>query len=222
MHPLQYQYLRAAAHPYHVTMDPKLEPRIPVEDTPSPPLELRRDSRRTPHERVTDSPQIGAVYMMHGAAGRLGPPQFSSTTPNSAPTYFEPPPAHLRPQYPMPSVSEGPVPERVLTPDRDSRNQLVGTPSHPQQPSVQGDSPIMMLNRYHMMWQGILALKNDQAAVQMHYVWGNIEIAGKSLLRNSDGSTPPLRIAQRMRLEQTQLEPLIRKMLVSFQIRSLF
>jgi hypothetical protein len=65
------------------------------------------------------------------------------------------------------------------------------------------------------MWQGLLALKNDQAAVQMHFVFGNPHVARDSLPCNSDGSTPPLRIAQRMRLEQTQLEGVARKMQVS-------
>jgi len=65
------------------------------------------------------------------------------------------------------------------------------------------------------MWQGLLALKNDQAAVQMHFVFGNPLVARESLPCNSDGSTPPLRIAQRMRLEQTQLEGVARKMQVS-------
>ncbi|GLG98146.1 Uncharacterized protein GBIM_04752 [Gryllus bimaculatus] len=66
--------------------------------------------------------------------------------------------------------------------------------------------------RYPVMWQGLLALKNDQAAVQMHFVFGNPHVARDSLPCNSDGSTPPLRIAQRMRLEQTQVEGVARKM----------
>jgi hypothetical protein len=65
------------------------------------------------------------------------------------------------------------------------------------------------------MWQGLLALKNDQAAVQMHFVFGNPHVARESLPCNSDGSTPPLRIAQRMRLEQTQVDGVARKMQVS-------
>ncbi|KAL1418555.1 hypothetical protein MTO96_005594 [Rhipicephalus appendiculatus] len=67
-----------------------------------------------------------------------------------------------------------------------------------------GDS--FLLQRYPVMWQGLLALKNDQAAVQMHFVSGNSRIAVASLPPMTDGCTPPVRIAQRMRLEQTQLE----------------
>lgn len=72
--------------------------------------------------------------------------------------------------------------------------------------------------RHPVMWQGLLALKNDQAAVQMHFVFGNAFVARDSLPCNRDGSTPPLRIAQRMRLEQAQIEGVSRKMQVIFVI----
>lgn len=93
------------------------------------------------------------------------------------------------------------------------RNIQVATPPHASQ--VPADSLLMLLQRYPVMWQGLLALKTDQAAVQMHFVFGNPQVARDSLPCNSDGSTPPLRIAQRMRLEQTQLEGVARKMQVS-------
>lgn len=64
------------------------------------------------------------------------------------------------------------------------------------------------------MWQGLLALKNDQAAVQMYFVSGNESVAKYSLPKNIDGSTPPLRIFQRMRLEPPQVEGVARKMQV--------
>ncbi|XP_065357231.1 protein split ends isoform X2 [Calliphora vicina] len=86
-------------------------------------------------------------------------------------------------------------------------------PPHSQQPPPpQADSLLTLLQRYPVMWQGLLALKTDQAAVQMHFVFGNPHVARASLPCNSDGSTPPLRIAQRMRLEQTQLEGVAKKM----------
>lgn len=94
------------------------------------------------------------------------------------------------------------------------RGIQVSTPPHASQVPPQADSLLMLLQRYPVMWQGLLALKTDQAAVQMHFVFGNPEVASGSLPCNSDGSTPPLRIAQRMRLEQTQLEGVARKMQV--------
>lgn len=115
----------------------------------------------------------------------------------------------------------------------DAHNMQVGTPPphlqpngphqlppHGQQPPPppQADSLLKLLQRYPVMWQGLLALKTDQAAVQMHFVFGNPHVARASLPCNSDGSTPPLRIAQRMRLEQTQLEGVAKKM----QVRAKF
>lgn len=94
------------------------------------------------------------------------------------------------------------------------RNLQVATPPHANPVPPQADSLLMLLQRYPVMWQGLLALKTDQAAVQMHFVFGNPSVASGSLPCNSDGSTPPLRIAQRMRLEQTQLEGVARKMQV--------
>ncbi len=71
-----------------------------------------------------------------------------------------------------------------------------------------------LLQRYPIMWQGLLALKNDSAAVQMHFVSGSMNVARDSLPSNPDGSIPPLRISQRMRLEQNQLEGVTRKLQV--------
>lgn len=74
------------------------------------------------------------------------------------------------------------------------------------------------IQQYPCMWQGLLALKNDQAAVQMYFVSGNDHVAKCSLPKNTDGSTPPLRIFQRMRLEPPQVEGVARKMQVSLKI----
>jgi len=56
-----------------------------------------------------------------------------------------------------------------------------------------------------------LALKNDKALVEMHYLFGNAAVAEHSLQRNIDGE---LKLSQRMRLEQTQLDGVTRKMQV--------
>ncbi|KAM3965799.1 LOW QUALITY PROTEIN: spen family transcriptional repressor split ends [Aphomia sociella] len=85
-------------------------------------------------------------------------------------------------------------------------------PPHASQVPREADSLQMLLRRYPVMWQGLLALKNDSAAVQMHFVGGNPGVAADTLPRLADGSTPLLRIAQRMRLEPTQLDQVHRKM----------
>ncbi|RVE49796.1 hypothetical protein evm_005526 [Chilo suppressalis] len=85
-------------------------------------------------------------------------------------------------------------------------------PPHASQVPREADSLQMLLRRYPVMWQGLLALKNDSAAVQMHFVGGNHVVAGDTLPRLADGSAPLLRIAQRMRLEPAQLDQVHRKM----------
>ncbi len=58
-------------------------------------------------------------------------------------------------------------------------------------------------------------LKNDAAAVQLHFLSGNVQLAQCSLPGQGDQQTPVLRIAQRMRLEKTQLEGVDRRIQVS-------
>lgn len=101
-----------------------------------------------------------------------------------------------------------------LVPVPTGRTIQVATPPHGSQVPPQADSLLSLLQRYPVMWQGLLALKTDHAAVQMHFVHGNRQVAQESLPINSEGTTP-LRIAQRMRLEQAQIEGVARKMQVS-------
>ncbi|OXA41463.1 Protein split ends [Folsomia candida] len=55
------------------------------------------------------------------------------------------------------------------------------------------------------MWQGLLAVKNNTAASQMHYLTGDQDVAREALAPNPDGTIPPLKISQRMRLEEAHL-----------------
>ncbi|KAL4648368.1 msx2-interacting protein-like [Arapaima gigas] len=71
---------------------------------------------------------------------------------------------------------------------------------------------VQLLKKYPIVWQGLLALKNDTAAVQLHFVSGNNVLAHRSLPPPEGG--PLLRIAQRMRLEASQLEGVARRMMV--------
>ncbi|XP_069598767.1 msx2-interacting protein isoform X2 [Ranitomeya imitator] len=83
--------------------------------------------------------------------------------------------------------------------------------SKPEPPQRSVDM-VQLLTKYPIVWQGLLALKNDTAAVQLHFVSGNNVLAHRSLPAPEGG--PPLRIAQRMRLEATQLEGVARRMMV--------
>ena len=69
-----------------------------------------------------------------------------------------------------------------------------------------------LIERYHIMWQGMLCLKNDSATVQLHFISGSRQMAESSLpdqpqVQSPSGvSLPQLRIIQRMRLEQPQVK----------------
>lgn len=73
---------------------------------------------------------------------------------------------------------------------------------------------LVLSQRYPIVWQGLLALKNENAVCQFHFVSGNMRVASESLPTNPDGTTLPLRISQRMRLETTQLDGVARKLQV--------
>lgn len=115
-------------------------------------------------------------------------------------------------------VGHGNIPPHAglvpVMPEVSTRGMQIATPPHGTQVPHQAESLLSLLQRYPVMWQGLLALKNDQAAVQMHFVYGSRDVAEKSLPRNIDGSTPPLRIAQRMRLEPAQINGVGQKMQV--------
>lgn len=118
-------------------------------------------------------------------------------------------------QYIYSSASQNPATAQSLAPSSNLRPMQMTTPPIASQvPSSQPDSLSRLLEVYPLMWQGLLALKTEQAAVQMHFVHGNKKIAKASLPVNADRTTPPLRIAQRMRMEPSQIEGVARKMQV--------
>lgn len=73
-------------------------------------------------------------------------------------------------------------------------------------------------SKYHMTWKGKLALKNDEVMVQMLFVTGNVQLVNNciKMLSGAVGGVPPLqhalKIVQRMRMEPSQLEGVVRKM----------
>lgn len=114
-------------------------------------------------------------------------------------------------------VYSAPPAQNLVAPTTNLRPIQLTTPPIASQVPLHADTLSRLLERYPLMWQGLLALKTEQAAVQMHFVYGNKKIAKASLPFNSDHTTPPLRIAQRMRLEQSQIEGVARKMQVRSQ-----
>ncbi|XP_051895076.1 msx2-interacting protein isoform X2 [Pristis pectinata] len=141
--------------------------------------------------------------------------------------------------YPSPTGVSLPIkhelssPHQTLTPKQPSfistqsstpgaaPSPVISRPDHQttgkQEPQASSGSQrpvdmVQLLTKYPIVWQGLLALKNDTAAVQLHFVSGNNVLAHRSLPASEGG--PPLRIAQRMRLEATQLEGVARRMTV--------
>ena len=108
-------------------------------------------------------------------------------------SHLQPQPAHqpIRLQTQSPGVS-----------DFSTRSR----PASPSYPTT--DYTLPHLAAYPICWTGTLGLKNDMANVRLHYVSGNRDLARASL--PDKGST--LKIMQRMRLEDSQLDGVARKM----------
>ncbi|XP_062590610.1 msx2-interacting protein-like isoform X2 [Saccostrea cucullata] len=122
-----------------------------------------------------------------------------------------------------PRVQNVPVSSQTSSKHREQEDRMVPmheTPMH-MQPRVIQEAPapggegslLSLLQRYPVMWQGVLALKNDQCVVQLHMINGYEQLVKLSLPQQGpDGSVQPLRIAQRMRLEAAQLDGVIKRM----------
>ncbi|XP_061196466.1 msx2-interacting protein-like [Saccostrea echinata] len=122
-----------------------------------------------------------------------------------------------------PRVQNVPVSSQTSSKHREQEERMVPmheTPMH-MQPRVIQEAPapggegslLSLLQRYPVMWQGVLALKNDQCVVQLHMINGYEQLVKLSLPpQGPDGSVQPLRIAQRMRLEAAQLDGVIKRM----------
>uniref|UniRef100_A0A2K6TY41 Msx2-interacting protein n=1 Tax=Saimiri boliviensis boliviensis TaxID=39432 RepID=A0A2K6TY41_SAIBB len=111
----------------------------------------------------------------------------------------------------VPTTSGPSTPPGLVVP----HTEFQPTPKQDSSPHLTSQRPVDMvqlLKKYPIVWQGLLALKNDTAAVQLHFVSGNNVLAHRSLPLSEGG--PPLRIAQRMRLEASQLEGVARRMTV--------
>jgi hypothetical protein len=136
-------------------------------------------------------------------------------TPSVLSVSQQPPPQKEGYQY-VYSAAQNPPPQAqgLVAPSTNPRPIQLATPPIASQVPPQADTLPRLLEVYPLMWQGLLALKTEQAAVQMHFVFGNKKIAKASLPVNADHTTPPLRIAQRMRMEPSQIEGVARKMQV--------
>jgi len=133
---------------------------------------------------------------------KASPPRKPSMTPketdsrtNRSRRSFSPPP-------PPPPHSESSARKNEKN-KNNSNNPSASTGSNPN-----AETLLDLLKRFPVLWQGLLGLKNDTAAVQMHFLSGNVALAESSLPRSAKPNEvpPPLRISQRMKLEPSQLD----------------
>ncbi|XP_066462404.1 msx2-interacting protein isoform X2 [Eleutherodactylus coqui] len=125
-------------------------------------------------------------------------------------SYPSPVTISLKQDLPSPHQSQKQATFMSSTASALQRSDVQSLPK--QEPPQRSVDMVQLLTKYPIVWQGLLALKNDTAAVQLHFVSGNNVLAHRSLPAPEGG--PPLRIAQRMRLEATQLEGVARRMMV--------
>ncbi|XP_031235195.1 msx2-interacting protein isoform X2 [Mastomys coucha] len=141
------------------------------------------------------------------------------------PAHPSPVSVSMKPDLPSPLSSQAAPKQPLFVPANSGTSTPPGLalPHAEAQPAPKQDSSphmtpqrpvdmVQLLKKYPIVWQGLLALKNDTAAVQLHFVSGNNVLAHRSLPLSEGG--PPLRIAQRMRLEASQLEGVARRMTV--------
>nr|XP_045754577.1 msx2-interacting protein isoform X3 [Mirounga angustirostris] len=140
-------------------------------------------------------------------------------------SYPSPVSVSMKPDLPAPLPAQAAPKQPLFVPTTSSPSTPPGlalthteaqpAPKPDSSPHLTSQRPVDMvqlLKKYPIVWQGLLALKNDTAAVQLHFVSGNNVLAHRSLPLSEGG--PPLRIAQRMRLEASQLEGVARRMTV--------
>lgn len=136
-------------------------------------------------------------------------PESSSSSINDQPSSLV-----KRPYHPSGVVDPTPIvqlpPHSNLNASFTSSTVQPGTPN----PAPTSQEPVDIVQRYPVLWYGNLALKNDEAYVQMHFVNGNRNISGHALpvYAPDSGVQPQLRITQRMRIDNSQMSQLIRKL----------
>ncbi|XP_076123974.1 msx2-interacting protein isoform X2 [Alosa pseudoharengus] len=107
------------------------------------------------------------------------------------------------------NISQAPHIASTQAPQDPDRSQTLNE-GKGEQMEHQSVNMVQLLTKYPIIWQGLLALKNDTAAVQLHFVYGNKALAVRSLPLQEGGAL--LRIVQRMRLEASQLDSVARRM----------
>ncbi|XP_022601344.1 msx2-interacting protein-like [Seriola dumerili] len=166
------------------------------------PLDAKRSHSPLPKDGMMSIRQSGPA-MASPQRVQLMPPGPSGSFPEYSGMYQNPRSIHS--QIPETSPVGLNQPPLNVTPTMGADLQ-----AKPDGKMTQPVNMVQLLTKYPIVWQGLLALKNDTAAVQLHFVCGNKALAHRSLPLQEGGAL--LRIVQRMRLEASQLESVARRM----------
>ncbi|XP_004678587.1 PREDICTED: msx2-interacting protein [Condylura cristata] len=174
-------------------------------------------------QTAVEQPRLPAVPPSRPAEPHAPMPRAQAET--SQTSYPSPVSVSMKPDLPAPLPAQAAPKQPLFVPTTSGPSTPPGLalPHLEAQPAPKQDSSshltsqrpvdmVQLLKKYPIVWQGLLALKNDTAAVQLHFVSGNNVLAHRSLPLSEGG--PPLRIAQRMRLEASQLDGVARRMTV--------
>lgn len=170
-------------------------------------------------KRATPPPGKDGMLGIRGAIPAMASPnRVQLITSGTVPPFSEYPAMYtnlrtVHSQFPENSPMGISQPPRNITPSQgaqESDHNQAQTESQVEHVGHQQINMVQLLTRYPIVWQGLLALKNETAAVQLHFVCGNKSLGLRSLPVPETG--PPLRIVQRMRLETQQLEGVARRM----------
>jgi len=121
---------------------------------------------------------------------------------------------------PLPSERYSPGENEVLAPPPAMVQTMIPIPPAVVQPLLppppiqmtQSKELLGLLRKYPIMWNGSIALKNDTANVQLHFLSGSAGIAEGAINALPNLGPGPMRIAQRMRLEPNQIEGVQKRM----------
>ncbi|XP_012719218.2 msx2-interacting protein isoform X1 [Fundulus heteroclitus] len=189
-------------HQHGETLPPALSPRPHILAKSVSEKDMKSLDAKRPHSPL---PKDGMMGIRQSGAAIASPQRVSLMQPGgSFSEYSSMYPNRMHAQIPDTSVGHGQPPLNV-TPSMGANLQ-----PKPDGKMTQPANMVQLLTKYPIVWQGLLALKNDTAAVQLHFVCGNQALTHRSLPVQEGGAL--LRIVQRMRLEASQLESVARRM----------
>ncbi|XP_015258119.1 PREDICTED: msx2-interacting protein-like isoform X1 [Cyprinodon variegatus] len=206
LHQTGEQRMTLDPHSGHIqeTLPPSVSPRAHILPKGVSEKDLKSLEAKRPHSPL---PKDGMMGIRQSGPAVSSPQRVPLMPPGPSGSFSEYPgmyPNRIHSQIPDTSVGHNQPPLNV-TPCMGADLQ-----TKPDGKIAQPVNMVQLLTKYPIVWQGLLALKNDTAAVQLHFVCGNKALAHRSLPLQEGGAL--LRIVQRMRLEASQLESVARRM----------